>query len=64
MLTHAFRFVDSVIFLVGPNNVRSQRAMEKIGGVREGLIDRRGRTSVLFRIRKGDPSVATAVGPR
>jgi RimJ/RimL family protein N-acetyltransferase len=64
MLRHAFRFVDSVIFLVGPNNARSQRAMEKIGGVREGLIDRRGRTSVLFRIRKGDPSVATAAESR
>src|SRR5438132_1249306 len=36
MLRHAFRFVDRVIFLVGPTNIRSQRAMEKIGGVRAG----------------------------
>ena len=36
MLRHAFRFVNSVIFLVGPQNLRSQRAMEKIGGVRVG----------------------------
>jgi len=36
MLRHAFRFVKSVIFLVGPQNLRSQRAMEKIGGVRVG----------------------------
>lgn len=34
MLKHAFQFVGSVIFLVGACNVRSQRAMEKIGGVR------------------------------
>jgi RimJ/RimL family protein N-acetyltransferase len=34
MLRHAFRFVSSVIFRVGPGNVRSQKAMEKIGGVR------------------------------
>jgi RimJ/RimL family protein N-acetyltransferase len=36
MLQHAFRFVNSVVFLVGPQNLRSQRAMEKIGGVRVG----------------------------
>jgi RimJ/RimL family protein N-acetyltransferase len=36
MLAHAFRFVRSVVFLVGPQNWRSQRAMEKIGGVRAG----------------------------
>src|SRR3989442_10615042 len=36
MLRHAFRFVDSVVFLVGAQNFRSQRAIEKIGGVRAG----------------------------
>jgi Tannase and feruloyl esterase len=36
MLGHAFRFVGSVIFLVDPANLRSQRAVEKIGGVRSG----------------------------
>ncbi len=34
MLQHAFRFVNRVIFLIGPRNLRSQRAMERIGGVR------------------------------
>src|SRR2546422_6670868 len=48
MLRHAFRFVDSVIFLVGPQNLRSQRAMEKIGGVRVGsMVDASGRDSLL-----------------
>jgi RimJ/RimL family protein N-acetyltransferase len=51
MLRHAFRFVDSVIFLVGPQNFRSQKALEKIGGVREGTrLDGNGRESVLYRI--------------
>jgi RimJ/RimL family protein N-acetyltransferase len=36
MLRHAFGFVNSVIFRIGPQNVRSQRAVEKIGGVRVG----------------------------
>jgi RimJ/RimL family protein N-acetyltransferase len=33
MLDHAFNFVDTVIFWVGETNWRSQRAVEKIGGV-------------------------------
>ncbi|QDZ08358.1 GNAT family N-acetyltransferase [Sphingomonas panacisoli] len=32
MLDHAFRSVERVIFLVGDTNVRSRRAVEKIGG--------------------------------
>lgn len=31
MLAHAFRFVERVVFVVGPNNLRSQKALEKIG---------------------------------
>ena len=54
MLRHAFRFVDSVVFLVGPNNRRSQRAMEKIGGVRVGMTRREpgGPESVVFEITR------------
>jgi RimJ/RimL family protein N-acetyltransferase len=33
MLEHAFKFIDTVFFLVGPNNRRSRRALEKIGAV-------------------------------
>lgn len=36
MLAHAFRFVNQVVFLIGANNIRSQRAIEKIGAVRAG----------------------------
>jgi N-acetyltransferase len=51
MLRHAFRFVKTVIFLVGPQNMRSQRAMEKIGGVRAGSrTDQSGRTSFVYQI--------------
>jgi N-acetyltransferase len=31
MLDHAFRFVDRVLFVVGENNIRSQKALAKIG---------------------------------
>lgn len=52
MLNHAFQFVNSVIFLVGPQNYRSQRAVEKIGGVKVGTrLNERGRESIVFRIQ-------------
>jgi N-acetyltransferase len=54
MLRHAFRFVNTVVFLVGPQNLRSQRAVEKIGGVRAGVTRREpgGRESVIFEITR------------
>lgn len=57
MLQHAFRFVNCVVFLVGLQNLRSQRAVEKIGGVRVGLrpvccSSHRMRSSVEFRVLK------------
>jgi RimJ/RimL family protein N-acetyltransferase len=50
MLQHAFRVVRSVIFVVGPNNLRSRRALEKIGGVLAGTLERGGRENVIYRI--------------
>ena len=51
MLRHAFRFVDTVVFLIGPDNVRSQRAVENIGAVRIGSrINGQGRVSVVYKI--------------
>ena len=51
MLRHAFRFVRNVVFLVGPENVRSQRAVEKIGGVQIGSrLDGGGHERVAYRI--------------
>ena len=51
MLRHAFQFVRNVVFLVGPHNYRSQRALEKIGAVRAGTrLNGRGEESALYRI--------------
>jgi len=51
MLQHAFRFVERVVFLVGVDNRRSQRAVEKIGGVRVGTRpDASGRDSIIYQI--------------
>jgi RimJ/RimL family protein N-acetyltransferase len=34
MLDHAFRFVDTVVLVIHPENARSQRAAEKLGATR------------------------------
>jgi N-acetyltransferase len=57
MLQHAFKFVDTVIFLVGPNNLRSQKALAKIGAVRgEVRSNSRDPNSFLFEIKRSPSS--------
>ncbi len=56
MLDHAFRFVDRVLFLIGPDNIRSQRAVERIGAARAGSrTDGAGRESWVFAITRHRP---------
>jgi RimJ/RimL family protein N-acetyltransferase len=51
MLRHAFGTVERVVFLVGPQNLRSQRALEKLGARRAGSRhDGSGQLSVLFEL--------------
>ena len=55
MLRHAFRAADRVVFRVGPENVRSRRAVERIGGVLAGLErDANGVTAVRYEIGRAD----------
>jgi hypothetical protein len=55
MLQHAFNYVNSVIFLVGVQNIRSQRAVLKIGGTRIGIRpDASGNESIVYQIVKSD----------
>jgi N-acetyltransferase len=53
MLEHAFQFVDRVIFVIGEHNIRSRRALEKIGGT---LVATRpepgGQSKVVYAITK------------
>ncbi len=53
MIDHAFQFLENVIFVVDSKNLRSQKAVEKIGGkfVESRLRDD-GRTSVIFQITR------------
>jgi RimJ/RimL family protein N-acetyltransferase len=56
LLAHAFQFVKRVVFMVGENNIRSQKAVERIGGIRDGLAHRDDpdgtRVSVRFVIER------------
>lgn len=53
MLEHAFKFVEHVVFLVGPQNFRSRKAVEKIGGVERGTRVVSGRESIVYEITAG-----------
>ena len=48
MVEHAFQFVDTVVFLIDKQNVRSRRAIEKLDATEAGT--RRG--MVLYELRK------------
>jgi len=51
MLRHAFNCVERVVFLIDPKNFRSQRAVEKIGGVRAGSRQNaEGRDSFVYEL--------------
>lgn len=52
MLGHAFRFVDTVVFVVGKDNRRSRRAVEKLGAVEAGAVDGAYGASVAYRLGK------------
>src|SRR5206468_1712991 len=47
MFDHAFRFVDRVLFEVGENNIRSQKALEKLGA-------KFARKTVVYSVERGD----------
>lgn len=49
MLEHAFQFVDQVIFIIAPTNLRSQRAVLKLGAVLTGRkVEGSGGPSLAF----------------
>lgn len=57
MLDHAFRFVERVVFVVGEHNLRSQKAVLKLGATLSGPLERPGgggefRRNVLFELPK------------
>ena len=39
MINHAFRFADKIIFHIGASNIRSQKAIEKLGANKTGEVE-------------------------
>lgn len=52
MLGHAFRFVDTVVFVVGERNLRSRKAVSKLGAVESGPVAGAFGASVAYRLGK------------
>jgi RimJ/RimL family protein N-acetyltransferase len=58
MLDHAFKQVKTVYFLIGTDNRRSRRAVEKIGGkLTRSLKDSLGREGVRYEIHREESPV-------
>ena len=55
MLNHAYSYVDAVLFFVGEKNLRSRRAVEKLGAVSDGARqDADGGVSLRYRLARDD----------
>ena len=59
MLDYIFQFVDQVLFHVGANNIRSQKAMDRLGAEQIGeeeiaYFGEESKTNIIFKIRKSD----------
>src|ERR1051326_8472041 len=57
LMDYAFQFVDNILFYIGEENLRSQKAIEKIGGQRitalNGVpLEGRPNASVIYHIAK------------
>lgn len=54
MLQHAFRFADKAIFEIGENNLRSRKAIEKIGAQLVGQAGPEAKDHVVYQIEKAN----------
>jgi len=54
MLRHAFQFVDFVLFEIGDNNLRSRKAIEKIGADPIEIRNSGDSLKVIYRITRQD----------
>ena len=60
MVRHALSFVERVIFVIGVGNLRSQKAIEKLGGARVGQrTDAAGHDSFVYEMGKV-PAIAVS----
>ena len=59
MIQYVFQFVDAVIFHIGANNMRSQKAIERLGAVKTGELEveyygEASKLNFVYEIKKED----------
>jgi len=59
MLDHAFQFVDSVVFHIGAFNIRSQKAIERLGAIKIDEVEMEyygeaTKLNFIYEIKKAD----------
>ena len=59
MINYAFQYVNTIIFHIGANNIRSQKAIEKLGATKidEFLVEYFGeepKLNYIYQINKED----------
>ncbi len=69
MLDHAFRFVERVVFVIGENNLRSQKAIQKIGAKFLKNVERPGsngamQPNLVFAISRAEYAARQAASAR
>lgn len=52
MINHAFQFVDRILFHIGKNNIRSQKAIAKIGAELYQEAEFDGQAHLIFKLDK------------
>jgi N-acetyltransferase len=57
LMDYAYDYVENVLFYIHENNIRSQKAVEKIGGTRvthleNQLLDTKGESTVIYKVAK------------
>jgi N-acetyltransferase len=57
LMDYAFNFVANIVFCIDENNIRSRRAVEKLGGERiteleDKILETRKKTTVIYKINK------------
>ena len=57
MMNYAFNFVENIILYINENNIRSQKAVEKLGGQRierlnDIMLEPRPNSTVIYKINR------------
>lgn len=68
MLSHAFRFVENVIFHVGANNIRSRKAIERFGAKKISEVEMNyygedQQLNFMYQVNKKDWQITSPLKP-